>query len=203
MKNSVRSGLRRCAPAAALLLGVGAWVLFGGGTAPVRAAVDSFLRFDGVPGESKDAAHMNWIEITSVSAGDLNGDAKADREASQASTSALMVRKAGGDPKSANIGSQSTGAGAGKVSMTHDSATGQASGKRQHKPLVIMKVMDKSSPMLSQACASGKHFSSAELDIRGQHYMLHDVMITSVQKSGSGERPMESISLSYERIEMK
>jgi type VI secretion system secreted protein Hcp len=45
---------------AALLLT--AAVLF---AAPATAAFDSYLKIDGVPGESKDAAHMGWIAVDS------------------------------------------------------------------------------------------------------------------------------------------
>lgn len=35
----------------------------------------------------------------------------------------------------------------------------------------------------------------------GQRYTLTDVMVSSIQKS-SGERPMETVSFTYQKIEM-
>ena len=76
------------------------------------AAVDFFLKLDGVEGESQDKDHKNEISLESFSFG-----------ADQSGTS-----------------SHGTGAGAGKVSM-HD--------------ISVTKVVDKSSPVLFQNCASG------------------------------------------------
>jgi hypothetical protein len=69
-----------------------------------------------------------------LKAADVDGDGKADR----------------------NIGSQSSGSGAGvainnshsNIKSPRDVATGQASGKRQHEPITIQKELDKSSPKL-------------------------------------------------------
>ena len=89
-----------------------------------------------------------------------------------------------------------------KATEPPDVASGQASGERRHKQLVIVKEVDAASPKLAQACARGKHFSSAEVDLGGRQYKLYDVMIASDQKSSS-VRPTETITLSYEKVEMK
>ena len=190
-----------------LLLGMGAAMLFLFGAANARAAVDAFLKIEGIDGESKDAAHMNWIEVQRVvSGGDLNAAAMADREASAPSVSELAARKAGGSQTT--VGSATGGAGAGKITAgTPSSASGMASGKRQHQPLVVIKMVDKASPLLTQACASGKHFSMAEVDVVSGgstlRYELTDVIIAAVQKSSGGDRPTESITLNYTKIEYK
>lgn len=167
------------------------------------AAIDTFIRITGpngvIDGGSKDPAHMNWIAVSSVVAGDLNGDAMADQE---------MARKSASDswsaPTKADIGSQPSGAGAGKVTATapRDMATGMASGKRMHKPFTITKEVDKASPLLVKACASGQHFPKVEVQLAsGEKYTLTDVMVASDQMS-SGDRPMETISFTYQKIEM-
>ena len=168
---------------------------------PASAAETVYVRLIGgkpvIEGSSKDSAHAGWISGSSVVAGDLNGDSMSDRE----------------------TGSVTSGAGAGKATMAasresvgktatgRDVASGQASGKRMHKPFVIMREMDKASPLLMKACASGEHFSAADVDLvengRTVHYKMSDVLISSVSKaSSSGERPMESVSFTYQKIEM-
>jgi len=83
-------------------------------------------------------------------------------------------------------------------------ATGMASGKRMHKPFTITKEIDKASPMLAQACASGEHLAEVDVQLSsGGKYTLTDVMVSSVQKSSGGDRPMETISFTYQKIEMK
>ena len=183
--------------ATGLLLVGGAFSFMTLGT---HAALDAYLRIPGIDGSSKDAAHVKWIAASSVVAGDLNGDAQADREASE-----LTARKAGGTQEKANIGSQSSGAGAGKLTATsapRDVATGQASGKRMHKPFTITKEVDQASPKLFEMCASGKHIAEVDVDMGSAHYVLEDVVISSATKS-SGARPMETLSFTYQKIEMK
>jgi len=185
-------------------IGVGLLFLFGPATVRTHGAFDAFLKIEGIDGESKDAAHMNWIGVTRVAAGDLNGDAMADREASAPSVSELAVRKAGGS-QAQTVGSATAGAGAGKATLAttappRDTSSGMATGKRQHKPLVIVKEVDKASPLLVQACASGKHFTTAEVDLGGQRYTLYDVVIAAVQKSSGGDRPSETVTLNFTKI---
>ena len=158
-------------------------------------------------GASKDPAHLGWIAATSVAVGDLNGDGTADRESSAPSVSEATVSKS--SPK-ANIGSQSSGAGAGKVSTAREASSGMATGKRMHKPFVITKEIDKASPLLKEACASGQHFAEVDVDVaasgKTMHYKLTDVFISAVSvasMSSGGDRPMESISFTYQKIEMK
>jgi len=189
------------------LLGMGAAMLFLFGAANARAAFDAFLKIEGIDGTATDAAHMNWIEVQRVvSGGDLNAAAEADREASAPSVAELAARKAGGSQTT--VGSATGGAGAGKVTAgTPSAASGMSSGRRQHQPLVVIKMVDKASPVLAQACATGKHFSMAEVDVASggsfMRYELTDVIIASVQKSSGGDRPTESITLNYTKIEYK
>ena len=76
-----------------------------------------------------------------------------------------------------------------------------------HKPLVIKREIDKASPLLMKACASGELFSAAEVDVvengRTVHYKMSDVIISSVSKASSGgNRATESVSFTYQKIEM-
>jgi type VI protein secretion system component Hcp len=181
-------------------IGSGAAILLLTGSAPLflspsaMAAMDAYLQIPGMDGGSKDAAHMNWIS-SSVVTGDLNGEAAADREASNPSVSEVTATKA-------RIGSQSSGAGAGKATTSRDAMSGMATGKRMHKPFVVSKELDKASPLLSKACVSGQHLHEVDVDLGGSHYKLSDVVISSDTKSG-GDHPMETITFTYQKIEMK
>ena len=89
--------------------------------------------------------------------------------------------------------SRRQGGGAGKVGV-HD--------------ISITKEVDKASPKLSLACADGTHFKKVTITLRkaGKTYLtynLTDVLISSVQISGSGggqDVPLESISLNFTKI---
>ncbi|HTZ73545.1 MAG TPA: type VI secretion system tube protein Hcp [Candidatus Aquilonibacter sp.] len=152
----------------------------------VLAADAGYIRIVGpqgqIEGTAKEAAHLNWVTISSVVAEDLNGDAVADRESSAPAVSELTASAA-----------------ASKASAPRDAATGISSGRRMHQPLVITKEIDKASPMLAKACASGQHLPEVDVDLAsGEHYKLTDVVISSDTKKGEAE----TISFSYQKIEI-
>lgn len=170
----------------------------------VQAAENAYLKIEGLDGSSKDPAHLHWIEVTRVAAGDLNGEAMADREAVAEATAHTGSGGGAGKATRNDVASTpSTGMSSKAGTAPRDAATGQASGKRQHEPFVIMKLVDAASPKLAQACASGKHFTSVEVDLGGQHYELWDVVIAADQKSSGGEKPTETITLTYQKIGRK
>jgi hypothetical protein len=86
-------------------------------------------------------------------------------------------------------GTLSTGAGGGQV---HE--------------LVITKHIDSASPNLSKACASGEHFRRAVLTIRKAGgardpiYVLQNLSISSFSMSSGGDRPTESLTLSFTKL---
>jgi type VI secretion system secreted protein Hcp len=150
-----------------ILVAILSFTIIAGTSTQAFAAVDYFLKIDGVDGESKDDKHKGEIDIESWSWG-----------ATQTGSMA-----AGG------------GGGAGKVSMQDFSFT---------------KSIDKSSPKLFEALATGKHLKEVKLTLRGSsavEYLtitLTDVMVTSYSTGGSSsdDRPMESLSLNFAQIKM-
>jgi len=91
--------------------------------------------------------------------------------------------------------------------------SGAAAGKVQPQMFNFVKRVDKSSPVLMQACATGQHFKSAVLTTRkagaSQHdYMkitMEDVVITSYYVSGSSYgdfAPIDHLSMNFVRLEL-
>lgn len=131
------------------------------------AAVDYFLKIDGIPGESTDDRHKDWINIESFSWGASN----------------TAGHSAGG------------GGGAGKVVF---------------QDIHFTKILDKASPKLMLAVASGQHIKEVILvgqltGERGQEFLeikMTDVLISSYQSGGSsGSLPVDSFSLNFSKIE--
>ncbi len=133
------------------------------------AAVDYFLKIDGIDGESQDAKHKNEIDVMSWSWGE-----------SQSGTAAT-----GG------------GMGAGKVHMNDFN---------------FMMAVNKSSPKLFLACASGQHIKTAVLTCRKAgkdqqeflKYTMTDLLVSSYQTGGSGgssEIPSDQVSLNFSKLE--
>jgi hypothetical protein len=215
LKNGLGSAGRVLA-AAVLVIG-SACVFAGAATAQNGGYIRVVTAQGALDGSSKDPAHMNWISISSVVAADLNGDAMADRESSAPSVSEVTKGKTATDDWSAHSKtaggagrgiSSPTGASADRsVTSPHDASSGMATGRRMHKPFVIMKEVDKASPILMQACASGQHLKEVDVALAskpGGFYRLTDVIISSDQKSassGGGDSPMESLSFTYQKIE--
>jgi type VI secretion system secreted protein Hcp len=96
------------------------------------------------------------------------------------------------------FGSQSEGAGAGKVSISSFN---------------LMKKVDASSPPMFLSCANGGHFSSATVTLRKSGgaqvkyliFKLSPVFVESVQWSGSSggdDTPTESVSLAFGKVDI-
>jgi type VI secretion system secreted protein Hcp len=143
--------------------------LIGGTTFGVSGGGTTFLKIDGIEGESTQKDHKGEIQIDGFSV------------------------SAQGAPTS--IGSQSSGAGAGKVSI---------------QSFTITKTLDKSSPLLFQAAATGKHFKDATLSFtrkaggKEQTYLKFDfqnVLISSVQDGASGGgQPTEQVTFAFQKV---
>jgi type VI secretion system secreted protein Hcp len=104
------------------------------------------------------------------------------------------------------------------VASPRDVATGQASGKRQHKPIKITKETDASSLQLARAAASREvlrevviefvHTDPQEKEEVYQTVTLTNALITSIQKRGSGHAggshtlEQEEIEITFQKIEV-
>lgn len=84
-------------------------------------------------------------------------------------------------------------------------------GRADFSNLTIMKVLDKTTPLLADHCASGdilkevyivydKPVGTAQEDYF--RIYLKDALITSVQLSGSNENPTESVSFAFQGVEI-
>ena len=84
-------------------------------------------------------------------------------------------------------------------------------GKPRFNDISFIHGLDKASPLLMKACATGKHIADATLTLRkaggGQpEYLvirLKDVIVTGVQLSVGGEQPAESVSLQFSKIDFE
>lgn len=96
---------------------------------------------------------------------------------------------------------------------THPAAApgATAAGKVHIKDFQVMKRMDKASPLLMLAAASGQHFKSAVLTVPKsgeppQDYLtitLGDVMVSSYQTEAAGDPvPVDQVSFSFGRIQI-
>jgi len=132
-------------------------------------ATDMYLQLDGVSGESTRQNFVGWIELNSFSFGASNP---------------------------VSIGTGSTGAGAGKVSLSSFN---------------VMKQTDASSPVLFQKCCMGQHFAKAQValnkaggtsPVKFLVYDFTELYTESVQWSGGGgeDTPAEAISFAFASV---
>ena len=94
-------------------------------------------------------------------------------------------------------------------SMAAGGGGGGGAGKASFSDLHFTKTVDKSSPKLMEAVATGEHLRSVDLVVRKaggdqlEYYKvtLQDVLISGYSTTGSsGEAPSESISLNFSKI---
>jgi type VI secretion system secreted protein Hcp len=92
-------------------------------------------------------------------------------------------------------------------SMAH--GTGGGEGKAAFHDMSFVHRIDKASPVLMQACATGVHYKEATITHRkagkGQHEYLvvkmSDVIVTSVTHGGSGDADhSENVSLNFAKV---
>lgn len=95
-------------------------------------------------------------------------------------------------------------------SMAHGGGGGE--GKASFHDLSFVHNIDKASPVLMQACATGTHLKEATITHRkagkGQHEYLvvkmNDVIITSVTHGGSGDsNHSENVSLAFAKVALE
>ncbi len=96
-------------------------------TTPTQAPGNKTGMDDWTQKVAKPASSNTGTKPSQVAVGDVNGDGVPDAVATKAGSS--------------------------KDQASHDAATGQASGKRQHEPITIVKETDKATPL---AAASGQ-----------------------------------------------
>ena len=106
--------------------------------------------------------------------------------------------------------------GASQTSTYGTGASGKESkaGRVDFSNLSIMKVLDKTSPLLFNACASGTIVDKVyilydkpvgkDATVQGDYFRIYlkDALITSIQLSGSSENPTESVSFAFQAVEV-
>jgi len=90
--------------------------------------------------------------------------------------------------------------------------SGAAAGKATFQDLSIVHHIDKASPLLLKACATGTHIKDATITHRKagkgqQEYLvvkLNDVIITGVTHGGASGQPFsESVSLAFAKVNLE
>jgi len=84
-------------------------------------------------------------------------------------------------------------------------------GRANLSDVTIMKVLDKTSPLLFDDCVTGNYLKKVDIiydkpmgDSQEDYFKIHmeDALITSIQLSGSNENPMESISFAFSKVKV-
>jgi type VI secretion system Hcp family effector len=139
------------------------------------AAVDMFLKIEGIDGEAKDEAHSGWIDVLSVDWGAVRA---TPVRATPARPQRGAERKRPGRVKYGDI----------TLKRGYDAASPKlmlavANGTRV--PSVVLE------------------FTTTEAEgVRYVRYELQDVIISSyrIDAGGDGDRPTESISLNFAKV---
>ena len=100
----------------------------------------------------------------------------------------------------------------GVTSPSDPGAPGAAAGKPAFQDLSIVHYVDKASPLLLKACATGSRMKEATVTHRkagkGQQEFLiikmNDVIITGVQHGGASSQPAaETVNMTFSKVELE
>jgi type VI secretion system secreted protein Hcp len=101
-----------------------------------------------------------------------------------------------------------------KASGSASTAGGASSERANFSDFTIVKALDKASPKLFEACASGKALTSVVLElcraggdkVKYMEYKMTNCIITSVRPGGSSHSsetiPLEEVSFNFGKIEL-
>jgi type VI secretion system secreted protein Hcp len=89
--------------------------------------------------------------------------------------------------------------------------SGGGAGKAQFKLFEFLMRVNKASPQLFLACASGKHIKEASLSVRkaGKEQLEYlkikftDVLVSSFDESAGAEQPEEAVAFSFAKIQLE
>ena len=89
------------------------------------------------------------------------------------------------------------------------SGSGASTGKASFNDFVITHHIDKASPLLLKACATGEHIKEATITMRKagkgqQEYLIvkmNDVVVSGVSQGGSDVGTSETVSLVFAKVE--
>ena len=95
-----------------------------------------------------------------------------------------------------------------KVSRTASTAGGASAERADFSEFTITKMLDKSSPLLAQACAEGRHIKSVVFELwragkaKYMAYRLANCLISAVSTYADGGFPEEKIAIDVGRFEI-
>ena len=89
-----------------------------------------------------------------------------------------------------------------EIVSPRDAASGLPTGKRQHKPLVITKQIDKATPLLLNALVTNENLTQVLIGLRQGGQQVATIKLTNASIAGRVQRgSTESISFTYQKIE--
>jgi type VI secretion system secreted protein Hcp len=86
---------------------------------------------------------------------------------------------------------------------------GGAAGKANFQDFAVTKPLDELSPKLMVACATGKHFQKATIEVFGEAgpgsppiltWELADVLVSSLSFGAGGDTPTDNVTLSFSKV---
>ena len=99
-----------------------------------------------------------------------------------------------------------------EIATPYDQQTGQASGRRQHKPVTIVKTIDQASPKLLHALATNEVLTSVKIEFwrsspetAGPYFTIaltNALIVDFALKSSSDQEPSGFEKFEYEEIDM-
>ena len=163
------------------------------------------------------------IEVDRVAWGSTRAKGKVEHEWKVEEGESAAPAPGGGAKFGAVSGAHRDDAPSGARSVTspRDAASGQATGRRTHKPVTFTKEWGSATPQLARpletgsmtlnvklpGCAVGTRYPSAELTTSGGRYAFQDVVVASCGGASGGgaggSLPTEQVTLNYAKVKVR
>ena len=162
-----------------------------------------------IRGDSQDSKHQGWIEIISLS------HATGESTSSAMSLKGEQIERVPATATTARPPLAETPAGTQKTQTTQNAGQTGVSGQPQSSSsrarpgeVIILKKVDKASPLLFKVAAAGEPLKEVVIELRRsdgigtQRLTLEIVMVSSIQRKtqAQGKSPEEQLTLRYQQM---
>ncbi|MCZ6673375.1 MAG: type VI secretion system tube protein Hcp [Verrucomicrobia bacterium] len=170
---------------------------------PLWVNAAAYIKFEGIDGEAKDKDHKGWSDLSSVYMQTADHKGWSDLPSFSQGTARPGEGRGLATGKRDAASGLATGkrdAASGLPTGKRDAASGLPTGKRQHRPIRIVKPIDKATPMLAKALASGDSIGNVRIHRMVKNNERNLVLLNATVSAIETGAKTEQVTLNFQDI---